>query len=85
MEVSGQLHDPTALPPGKEPLVPLKRSVGGPQSQSERDRQRNCDGLIRFLISEVNWDKSTITAIEKTSEDKESGLDVSVVRLHTKL
>jgi len=23
MEVSGQLHVPTALPPGKEPLVPI--------------------------------------------------------------
>jgi hypothetical protein len=22
MEVSGQVHDPAALPPGKEPLVP---------------------------------------------------------------
>jgi hypothetical protein len=28
MEVSGQLHAPAALPPGKEPLVPM----GGPQS-----------------------------------------------------
>jgi hypothetical protein len=23
MEVSGQLHAPAALPPGKEPLVPI--------------------------------------------------------------
>jgi hypothetical protein len=38
MEVSGQLHPPAALPPGKEPLVPLDRRLGGPQSRS------TCDG-----------------------------------------
>jgi hypothetical protein len=32
MEVSGQPHAPTALPPVKEPLVPLDRRLGGPQS-----------------------------------------------------
>jgi hypothetical protein len=32
--VSGQLHAPTALPPGKEP--PLDRRLGGPQSRSGR-------------------------------------------------
>jgi hypothetical protein len=39
MEVSGQLHAPAALPPGKEPLVwyPLDRRLGGPQSRSGRD------------------------------------------------
>jgi len=31
MEVSGQLHPPAALPPGKEPLVTMDRRVGGPQ------------------------------------------------------
>jgi hypothetical protein len=36
MEVSGQLHDPAALHPGKEPLVPLDRRLGGPQSRSGR-------------------------------------------------
>jgi hypothetical protein len=34
MEVSGQLHAPTALPPGKSPRYPLYR-LGGPQSRSE--------------------------------------------------
>jgi hypothetical protein len=29
MEVSGQFHAPAALPPGKEPLVPI-----GPQNRS---------------------------------------------------
>jgi hypothetical protein len=31
MDVSGQLY-----PPGKEPLVPTEKSVGGPQSRSRR-------------------------------------------------
>jgi hypothetical protein len=33
MEVSGQLHAPAALPPGKEPWYPLYRRLGGPQSR----------------------------------------------------
>jgi hypothetical protein len=28
MEVSGQLHAPAALPPGKEPSVPIEYEVG---------------------------------------------------------
>jgi len=28
MEVSGQLHAPAALPPGKEPLVPIAQGAG---------------------------------------------------------
>jgi hypothetical protein len=35
MEVSGQLHAPTALPPGWAPLT-LDRRLGGPQSLSGR-------------------------------------------------
>jgi hypothetical protein len=33
MEVTGQLHAPAALPPGKEPL---DRRLGGTQSRSGR-------------------------------------------------
>jgi hypothetical protein len=36
MEVSGQLHAPTALPRGKRPWYPLDRRLGGPQSSSGR-------------------------------------------------
>jgi hypothetical protein len=36
MEVNGRLHAPAALPPGKEPLVPIRLGVGGPQSRSGR-------------------------------------------------
>jgi hypothetical protein len=34
--VSGQLHAPAALPPGKELRYPLDRRLGGPQSRSGR-------------------------------------------------
>jgi hypothetical protein len=34
MEVSGQLHAPAALPPGKDPCYSLDRRLGGPQSRS---------------------------------------------------
>jgi hypothetical protein len=40
MEVSGQLHDPAALPPGKRPWCPLDRRLGGPQSRSGRDGEK---------------------------------------------
>jgi hypothetical protein len=36
MEVSGQLHAPAALPPGKEPPVPIDTRLSGPQSSSGR-------------------------------------------------
>jgi len=38
MEVSGQLHDPTALPQGKSPRYLLDWRLGGLQSRS------GCDG-----------------------------------------
>jgi hypothetical protein len=34
MEVSGQLHDPAALPQGKNLCYPFDRRLGGPQSRS---------------------------------------------------
>jgi hypothetical protein len=36
VEVSGQLHAPTALPLGKGPRYPFYRRLGGPQSRSGR-------------------------------------------------
>jgi hypothetical protein len=36
LEVSGQLHAPAALPPGKSPRYPFYRRLGGPQSRSGR-------------------------------------------------
>jgi hypothetical protein len=34
--VSGQLHAPAALPPGKSPRYPFYKRLGGPQSRSGR-------------------------------------------------
>jgi hypothetical protein len=34
--MSGKLHAPVALPPGKKPRYPLDRRLGGPQSRSGR-------------------------------------------------
>jgi hypothetical protein len=36
LEVSGQLHVPAALPPGKSSQFPCYRRLGGPQSRSGR-------------------------------------------------
>jgi hypothetical protein len=36
MEVSGQLHAPDAIAPGKDPRYPLDRRLRGPQSRSRR-------------------------------------------------
>jgi hypothetical protein len=36
LEVSGQLHAPAALPPGKSPRYQFYRRLGGPQSRSGR-------------------------------------------------
>jgi hypothetical protein len=61
LEVSDQLHAPAALPPGKEPPVPLDRRLGGPQSRSGRHGEekiltptgtRNSEpSVLRFLAS----------------------------------
>jgi hypothetical protein len=39
MEVSGQLHTPSTLSPGKEPRYPMDMRLGGPQSRSRRCRK----------------------------------------------
>jgi hypothetical protein len=47
MEVSGQFHALAALPPRKEPLVP----VGGPQSRSGRGgEEKNSQSLPRLVL-----------------------------------
>jgi hypothetical protein len=51
MEVSGQLHAPAALPPGKSPWYPLDRRLGGPQSQSGRGGE------------EKNWNPPIIQSV----------------------
>jgi len=39
--VSGQLHAPAALSPGKDPWYTLDRRLGGPQSHSEHGEEKN--------------------------------------------
>jgi hypothetical protein len=41
MEVSGQLHAPAALLPGKEPCYPLDRRLGGPRNRCGRGGEQN--------------------------------------------
>jgi hypothetical protein len=42
MEVSGQLHEPAALPPGKEPLVPIGWEAGwAPEPVSTEGEEKN--------------------------------------------
>jgi hypothetical protein len=41
MEVSGQLHIPAALSPGKSPRYPLDRRLGRPQRRSGRGDEEN--------------------------------------------
>jgi hypothetical protein len=35
-----QFHAPAALPPGKDPRLPLERRLGGPQSRSGRREEK---------------------------------------------
>jgi hypothetical protein len=51
MEVSGQLHAPTALLPGKEPWYPLDRGLGGPQSRSGRGGEEKNSCTLSELSS----------------------------------
>jgi hypothetical protein len=44
--VSGQLHAPAALPPGKISRFPLYRRLGGPQSRSGEAPKRTTGGKI---------------------------------------
>jgi hypothetical protein len=49
MEVSGQLHAPTALPPRKRPWYQLDRRLGGAQSRNGRGgEEKNSQPLLRL-------------------------------------
>jgi hypothetical protein len=54
MEVSGQLHAPAALPPGKAPRYSLDRRLGGPQSRFER-----CEGDKNLVLPGIEPGPST--------------------------
>jgi hypothetical protein len=40
MELSGQIHAPAALPPGKDPRYALDRRLGGTQNRSGRGEEK---------------------------------------------
>jgi hypothetical protein len=49
MEISGQLHAPAALLPGKSPWYPLDRRLGGPQNQfGQGGEEKNSQPLPGF-------------------------------------
>jgi hypothetical protein len=62
MELSGQLHAPAALPPGKEPRYPLDRRPGGPHNRSGRcGEEKNLSlpgiepGLFSPSLYQLSW------------------------------
>jgi len=59
MEVSGKLHTPAALSPGKEPLVPLDKGLGETQSHSGRGGEEKNSHiekkLLLFLFIIFSW------------------------------
>jgi hypothetical protein len=75
MEVCGQLGVPTALPPGKEPLVhQLDRRLSGPQRLSGRGgEEKNSQPLpgpeppiiqpvAQYYTTELSWKINTMVA-----------------------
>jgi hypothetical protein len=55
--VSGQLHASVALPPEKEPLVPIDRRLGGPQCQSGGDEEVKLKLGVIYCYGVSNKDK----------------------------
>jgi hypothetical protein len=57
MKMSGEIHTPVALPPGKETQYPLDRSLGGFQSRSgfgcEEKKSQPLPGLEPPIIQLV--------------------------------
>jgi len=86
MEVSGQLHVPAALPPGKEPL---DRRLGGPQSHSHHNHHDSEDHHYQYHHDHGNYlnnyhllydDSTTTTTTSITSiyDDSPSQVQVQV-------
>jgi hypothetical protein len=64
MKVSGRLHTPAALFPGKEPLYPLDRKLGGPQSRSGHNGEENkIPSLSLPRIEPGRLDRSLVTTL----------------------
>jgi len=54
MEVSGEIRDPAALIPRKEPLVPIDRRLGGSQSRSGcGGEEKNSQPVVQGYTTEL--------------------------------
>jgi len=53
MEVRCQLHATAALPPGKEPLVPIERRLGGPLELGGWTRDKQLLTVKKCLLRNV--------------------------------
>jgi hypothetical protein len=74
MEVSGQLHTPAALPPGKETRYPLDRRLSGLQSRSGRGGEERD---LLFLILLMNNIITTGTHKKEASVIINNSTDIS--------
>jgi hypothetical protein len=73
MEVSGQLHVLAALPPGKDPLYQMDRSLDEPQGSSGRGgkeenscpcRESNPGRPARNLVTVLSYPGSYATMVQ---------------------
>jgi len=53
--VSGQLHAPVVLPPGKEPTVPVEKGARWPHSRSGRPGEAKWNLRKKIYASTLSW------------------------------
>jgi hypothetical protein len=74
MEVGGQLHAPSALPPKKEPRCPLERRFYGPQSRSglygEKTNLVSLPGIEPWFLSHSALSLAATAAIINLNQMK---------------
>jgi hypothetical protein len=80
MDVSGQIHAPAALPPGKEPQYSLDRRLGGPQTRSGRGGEED---PILYRKSKPDPSSHDLVTIISILNDLIAHCSVSVVLLGT--
>jgi hypothetical protein len=68
MEVSGQLHAPATLPPGEEPLEPMR--LGGPQNRFGRGGEEKNSHPLPGLESPIIQPTAQRNTIELVTRSK---------------
>jgi hypothetical protein len=63
MEVSGQVHAPATLPPGKETPVSLDKRLGVEEKNSQTRRESNSDHLIVQSVASCHTDWATVVVV----------------------